>query len=147
MLGRQSWPAALLLSATIVTPSPTSAMEIVKFDTMADKDQSAYVGLLVEGAEKVLAAEGRTADLEKVHKLFSTTLPGDPMTIGLTQFEISLARARLIDAKNHAQNHDAPRLEVEHAMILALKANDDILLPKSFMTVGKDFKPKFPPQK
>lgn len=31
-------------------------------------------------------------------------------------------------------------------MFLALKDNG-IVLPKSFMTVAKDFKPKFPPQK
>jgi hypothetical protein len=138
---------ATVLLALVVTlfPSVAQAMEIWKFDKMADEDQASYVGLLVEGAERVLQDEGRTEDGAKVHQLFSTTLPGDPLTVGMTQFEINLARVRLIDAKNVAKNQDAQRLEVEHAMILTLK-NNGILLPKSFMNVTKDFKPKHPPQ-
>ena len=120
-----------------------NAMPIIQFDKMADKDQSTYVGLLVEGAEKVLADEGRKDLVDKAHHLFSTKLGNDTMTVGMTQFEVNLARVRLLDAKNVAANPGAARLEVEHAMILTLK-NNDVLLPTSFMTVGRNFKPMFP---
>ena len=133
----------VLISAFL--PTSLRALDIWKFDKMADEDQGAYVGSLVEGAENVLKNDGRTADVQKVHELFSTTLPGDKLTVGMTQFEINLARARLVDAKAVAQNHDAQRLEVEHVIIMTLK-NNGIVLPKSFMTVGKGFKPKHPPQ-
>src|SRR5215831_2105507 len=95
--------STFLLGAWLAAGS-LSAMEIWKFDGMADQDQATYGGLLVEGAERVLAAEGRTADVQKVHQLFSTTLPGDPMTVGMTQFEINLARARALDAKNQIRH-------------------------------------------
>jgi hypothetical protein len=67
------------------------------------------------------------------------------MTLGMAEFEVNLARVRLVDAKNAANNPNAPRLEVEHVMILTLK-NNGITLPTSFMTVNSGFKPKHPPQ-
>ncbi|MFN8006038.1 MAG: hypothetical protein U0V70_03195 [Terriglobia bacterium] len=43
------------------------------------------------------------------------------------------------------ENPGATRLEAEHVMYIMLK-HEDIVLPKNFMTVGKDFKPKHPPK-
>jgi len=45
------------------------------------------------------------------------------MTIGMLQFEENLDRARLLDAERYAKDHNAQRLEVEHAMIVTLKKN------------------------
>ena len=72
-LTRLTWPllAAMLLVAT------AQAMEIQKFDKMALPNQSEYVGLLVQGAEKVLTDEGRSDLAAQVEHLFTTTLPGD----------------------------------------------------------------------
>jgi hypothetical protein len=118
-------------------------MEIRKFDEMAVEDQSDYITLLVEGAQKVLIDEGNDDLAAKIHKLFTEIPAGDTMSLGLEEFETNLAQARLADAERHAKDHNAPRLEVEHAMIVTLKRND-IILPKRFMTVGNNFKPKHP---
>jgi len=110
---------------------------------MAIEDQSDYITLLVEGAQKVLIDEGKDDLFAKIHKLFTEIHPGDTMPLGMIAFEENLDQARLADAEKHAKDHNAPRLEVEHAMIVTLKRND-IILPKRFMTVGNNFKPKHP---
>jgi hypothetical protein len=46
------------MSAAMLLPNMVQAMEIRQFDKMADQDQSEYIGLLVQGAEKVLTDEG-----------------------------------------------------------------------------------------
>jgi hypothetical protein len=141
-------PATLLSAETaaFLLGGSLHAMEIQKFDKMAAADQDSYVGTLIEGAEKVLIAQGKNDLAVKVDQLFATTLAGDKMSVGLTAFEVNLARVRVVDAKTHEKNPDARRLEVEHAMILTLKDNG-VVLPPGFMTVGKDFRPKVPPQK
>ena len=53
---------------------------------------------------------------------------------------------RVLDAERHAKDHSAVRLEVEHAMLMTLRKNG-IELPKSFMHVGDNFKPKQPLKK
>src|SRR5450631_2077738 len=45
---------AAFMSAAMLLPSMVQAMEIRQFDKMAVPDQSDYVGLLVQGAEKIL---------------------------------------------------------------------------------------------
>ena len=136
---------AVLLSCTLVLSVSLHAMEIEKFDKMAIPDKGDYVALLLEGAQSILRDAARHDDLAKVNRLFTEVREGDKMTIGMLQFEENLDRARLLDAERYAKEHSATRLEVEHAMIVTLKKNG-IILPKSFMTVGKDFKPKHPPK-
>jgi hypothetical protein len=138
--------AATVMSVAVLFTSAVQAMEIREFDKMAVADQGEYVGLLVGGAEKVLKDAGRPEDAAKVEKLFSTTLPGDQHTLGMVEFERNLALARVFDADRVLKDPNAPRLEVEHAMIVTLK-NNGIVLPKSFITVGNNFKPKHRPQK
>ncbi len=46
------------LSAAVIFSGAAQAMEIRQFDKMAVPDQSEYVGLIVQGAEKVLTDEG-----------------------------------------------------------------------------------------
>lgn len=76
----------VFLSAAMLLAGVAQAMEIRKFDKMAGEDQDEYVGLLVQGAEQVLLDEGKTDLQQKVHHLFSTTLPGDNMTVGQVEF-------------------------------------------------------------
>jgi len=136
--------AAAFLSAAMLLSGAAQAMQIQQFDKMADQDQSDYVVGLINGAEKVLTDEGRPDLATQVEHLFTTKDPGDADVIGMVEFEVNLARVRVVDAKNAAKNPNAPRLEVEHAMILTLKDNG-IILPPSFMTVNSGFKPKHSP--
>jgi hypothetical protein len=145
MNGFKKYMAATFLSAAMLFTSAAQAMEIRQFDKMADQDQAEYVGLLVQGAEKVLIDEGRTDLQQQVHQLFSTMPSGDSMPLGMTEFERNLALARVADAKRVIRDPNARRLEVEDAMIVTMRKNG-IELPPSFLTVASNFKPKLPPQ-
>jgi hypothetical protein len=136
---------AAFMSAAMLLPNMVQAMEIQQFDKMASEDKGEYVSLLVGGAEQVLKDQGRVDLAAKVEQLFTTTEPGDQHTLGMVEFQLNLARARVTDAKNVAKDPHAQRLEVEDAMAVTLKKNG-IELPDSFFTVASRFKPKFPPQ-
>jgi hypothetical protein len=122
------------------------AMEIRQFDKMAGQDQDEFIAELVKGAERVLTDDGRPDDAAKVSKLFTTNAPDGNISIGMSQFMVTLALVRLNDAKNAVEHPNDPRLEVEDAMFLTLQKNH-ISLPDSFFTVNKNFKPKLPPKK
>jgi hypothetical protein len=145
MNGMKKYLVATFLSAAVLFTSAAHAMQIQQFDKIADRDQSDYINVLIEGAEKVLTDEGRSDLAKQVDHLFTTKNKGDADLIGMIAFETSLATLRAIDARNAERNPGAQRLEVEHAMILALK-DHGIILPKSFMTVASNFHPKLPPQ-
>jgi len=132
----------LLVLAGIVA-SPARAMQIQQFDKMADKDQTEYVVQLIEGARKVLRDSGRADWAEEVARLFTTDDPQSDISIGMTQFELLLARARVADLDRLRKDPNAVRLEVEHAMILMLQKNG-IEVPKTMMHVMDRFKPQFP---
>jgi hypothetical protein len=83
-----------LLSAARLAANAAQAMEIQKFDKMAVPDQSEYIGLLLQGAEKVLRGEGRSDLAAQIEHLFTTTLPGDKFTLGMVEFERNLALMR-----------------------------------------------------
>ena len=136
---------AAFMSAAMLLPSMVQAMEIRQFDKMAVPDQSEYVGLLVQGAEKVLTDEGRSDLAAQVEHLFTTTDPGDRNTIGIVEFERNLALAREEDAKNVLKDPNSQRIEIEDALGVTLQKNH-IDLPDSFYTVMSNFHPKFPPQ-
>jgi hypothetical protein len=136
----------LLALAAILCTSAAQAMEIWKFDKMADADQDEYFGDLVVGALKVLKDDGKPDLAERVRKLFTEIPPGAKISLGMAEFEVNLALARVADAKRLEKDPNARRLEVEDAMIVTLKKND-IILPKSFLTVMNDFKPQHPQPK
>ncbi len=135
---------AAFMSAAMLLPNMVQAMEIRQFDKMAVPDQSDYVGLLVQGAEKVLKDEGRADLAAQVEHLFTTTLPHDAHTIGMVEFERNLAIVRADDAENALKHPNDPRSEVEDAMAITLEKNG-IELPDAFFIVNKDFKPKHTP--
>ncbi len=136
---------AVLFSITLLLSVSLHAVEIQRFDKMAFPDQKEYVIELIEGAQKVLQEEGHPALAEKVGRLFTTKDSGGKVSIGMGQFQIALARARVVDAKNVAKDPKAERLELEDAMIVVMEYNG-IQLPDSFFTVMKDFKPKHHPK-
>ena len=59
---------------------------------------------------------------------------------------LTLAKARVTDAKNVEKDPNAQRIEVEDAMAVMLKKNG-VELPDSFFTVNKNFKPRHAPEK
>lgn len=136
---------AAVLSAAILVSGAAQAMEIRQFDKMAVPDQSEYVGLLVQGAEKVLTDQGRRDLAGQVEHLFTTTEPGDKFTLGTVEFERNLAIFRENDAKNAISHPNDPRMEVEDAMGFTLHKNG-IEVPDSFYTVLRNFHPKLPPK-
>jgi hypothetical protein len=133
--------AATSLSATMLFSSVVQAMEIWRFDKMAGQDQDEYVGDLIEGAEKVLTDDGEADQATRVRDLFALHLGNDQISLGMTEFQKNLARARLADVERVGKEPNARRLEVEDALAVTLKKNG-IDLPRSFFTVMKDFKPK-----
>lgn len=138
--------AAFVFEAVLVS-GVVQAMEIRQFDTMAVQDQSKYIGDLIVGTEKVLSDEGRPDLAAQVKHLFTTKYSGDADVIGMVEFEMNLALARVADAKRAEQNPNAHRLEVEDAMLVTLKKNN---IPMSrtfvlaFRAINKDFQPKLP---
>jgi hypothetical protein len=142
-------PVELAIGGGIVFLAPVGptahAMQIEQFDKLAVHDQGDYIALLLGGAQNLLRDSGKNYDLAKLNKLFSEIRPGDETTVGMMEFEANLARARVLDAERYAKDHNATRLEVEHAMIVTLKKNG-IILPPSFMHVMDHFKPKNRPK-
>ena len=136
---------AAFMSAAMLLPSMVQAMEIRQFDKMANQDQGDYIQVLVDGAQKVLIAEGRSDLANKMDQLFTEVHHGDTMSLGMIEFERNLAIVRLDDAKNAAAHPNDPRSEVEDAMAITIE-NNGIELPDSFFTVASNFHPKLPPK-
>lgn len=132
-----------LLSAVVSVAGAAQAMEIQQFDKMAFPDQKEYVLQLIDGAQGVLKDSGRADLAEQVARLFTTKDPQSNISVGVTEFEILFARARVADLERLKKDPNATRLEVEHAMLLMFKKNG-IDLPPSFMHVADSFKPKLP---
>ena len=121
-------------------------MEIQKFDKMVNDDQAEYVSELISGAEKVLTDEGKPDLAAQVEHLFTTNPSDSNTSIGMNDFMITLAKARLADAQRALKDPNAKRIQVEDAMAVMLKKLHGIDLPHSFFTVNSNFKPKYPPK-
>jgi len=142
--------AAAFMSAAMLLPNMAQAMDIIQFDQMTAQDRQAFLDSLSKDAETVLKQEGRSADAQKVHQLFNDIRPGDNLPVGEAELELNLANARVRDAEKHIQNPDAPRVQVESALALTLKAHDIKITPdfvKSLMQLTGTFQPQSPPQK
>jgi len=141
---------AATLSATLLLSNAAQAIEIRRFEKMADADQDEYVADLVVGAQKVFKDEGKPDLAEHVHTLFTELKnSGDQISIGEGEFEMNLARARAADAQRAAQDPNAHRLEVEDAMLVTLQKNNIPLSPtfvRSFRAINNNFQPKSPPR-
>jgi hypothetical protein len=138
--------AATVLSAAMLLPGMVQAMQIQEFDKTVQDDRAEYVGELIQGAEKVLTDEGRPDLAEQVRILFGTNAPDGDISIGMSDFMLALAKARLADAQRAEKDPNARRVSVEDAMAVMLKKLHGIELPQSFFTVNKNFKPKHAPE-
>jgi len=141
--------AATFMSAAMLLPNMAQAMDIIQFDQMTAQDRQAFLDSLSRDAETVLEQEGRSADALKVHQLFNDIRSGDNLPLGEAELELNLDNQRVRDAEKHAQNHDAPRLQVESALALTLNAHDIKITSdfvKSLMQLTGTFQPQSPPQ-
>jgi hypothetical protein len=140
-LSRLLCAAFALSGPPLLGSAVQAAMPIQVFDRMSEDDQIAYLDVMLLGAEQLLKDEGRPDLVEQIKKLFTTRQSGDDNTIGMVELELNLAAVSKADADNLVKNPNARPLAVELAMIATLKANG-IVLPKSFMHVGDNFRPK-----
>ena len=120
---RIAFVAGSLAVLALFMSGPVWAMEIWKFDTMAGGDQDTYLADLVERAEKALRTDSRPEDATAVSKLF-TTNADDGVSIGMNQFMVDIALARVCRCKKITNEPNARRLEAEHALIVTLKKQD-----------------------
>ncbi len=123
MNGFNKFLAATFLSAAMLFSGVVQAMEIRQFDKMTAQDRQAFIDFLPKAAETVLEQEGRSDDVKKVHQLFNEIRPGDNLPLGEAELELNLDNARVRDAEKHIQNPDAPRVQVETALISTLRKN------------------------
>jgi hypothetical protein len=133
----------MAISFALLSAPVTQAMEIEQFDRMAGQDRQDYMDLLVQGAQKVLIAQGRKDDAAKVNKLFTEIHSGNVFPDGEIAYEENLDRARVADVKKRAEDPTARRLEVEDALFVTVR-KAGIVLPPSFFTFAANFKPKLP---
>jgi hypothetical protein len=136
--------AATFLSASMLVASAAQAMTFPEFDNMASKDRQAFLDSLSRDAETVLNQEGRSADAQKVHHLFNDISPGSNLPLGEAEMEMNLDNARVHDAEKHAQNHDAPRVHVEVALVGTLSKHGVTITPdfaRAFMQLTGAFRP------
>jgi hypothetical protein len=129
------WIANLLFAALLFS-AEVHATTIVEFDKLTGSEKDQCITQLVSTAEKSLVDIGRPEDAAKINQLFSKS------TVGAEQFYMTLAIARVADAKNS----DAPRVTIEKVLAVCLEKNDGIKLPQKFITNVSTFNPKYPPQ-
>jgi hypothetical protein len=132
-----------IASIAVLFGSAAQAMDIQVYDRISVNDQGGYIGVMIGGAEQVLTAAGRADQAAQVEKLFTTVLPGDQISVGMVELELNTSVVRQTDADNLVKNPNARLLQVEIAMIMTLK-NNGIVLPRNFMRVGDNFRPKDP---
>ncbi len=93
--------------------------------------------------------QGSADQAGKVESLFTTNAPDGNTSIGMSQFMLDVAKARLADAQRALKDPNAHRLHVEDAMLVTLKKNN-IPLSQDFISdfraANNNFRPKFPPQ-
>jgi len=142
-MNRFAISVAIIIAATLLCRAAQAAMPIQVYERMSQNDQTAYLDVMLLGAEQVLTDAGRPDQVEKIHQLFTTRQPGDQNTIGMVELELNFAALNKADADNLVKDPNAKPLPVEIAMIATLKANG-IILPKSFMRVGDNFETKEP---
>lgn len=140
--------ATFLSAAMLFTGGAAQAMPFQQFDHMANQDRQDYMDFLMDSAQKVLTAQGRDADAAKVYHLFHDISPGSSLSLGEAEFEMNLAKARVIDSKRAIRDPNLPRIQVESALTVTLKKNGIELTPEFYrglVQLASTFKPQFPP--
>jgi len=111
---------------------------------MTAQQRQAFLNFVPQAAETVLNQEGRSDDAAKVQHLFNDISTGNVLPLGEAEMELNLDNERVRDAKKHAQNHDAPRVQVEVALAETLSKNGVQINPdfvKALMQQTGTFRP------
>jgi hypothetical protein len=111
----------LLVIAFLSLPAPIWAMPFAQFDKMSIFAQAEFVAVMVDAAENALRAEGQADLAERVDKLFREIQPGDKVPEGIAVLALTIARARAADLRRLEKDPKADRLEIEHALFVALQ--------------------------
>jgi hypothetical protein len=136
--------SAMVISAVMLLASSAQAMDIIQFDQMTSQDRQNFLDSLSRDAETVLNQEGRSADAAKVHQLFNDIRPGDNLPVGEAELELNLDSARVRDDEKHIQNPNAPRVQVEVALVETLSRNGVKITPdfvKALLQLTGTFRP------
>lgn len=121
--------SALILSAGMLLSGAAQAMDIIQYGLMTAQDRQAFLDFLPKAAETVLNQEGRSPDATKVFHLFNDIRPGDDLPVGDAELNMNLDAARVRDTQKHIQNPDAPRAQVEVALLGTLSKNGIQITP------------------
>ncbi len=113
----------MVLSAAIFFLRAALAMDIRRFDKMADRNQADRIQVLVDGAQSVSSDEGGSGLAKKRELLFTEIPGGHKISLGMEEFVDNLPLLRVNDARQAIDPPNAPRLEVEDVMSLTLQQN------------------------
>ena len=133
----------LLLFGAVAVSGPAQAMEIQKFDKLADDDQAEYVADLIQGSENLLNNVGQHDQAEKLRHLFVDVAPGDKVSLGMAELHVNLAGVRAAEVSRQARDTKLRHLDVEDAF-KATAEDHGISLPVTILNVNSKFRPKLP---
>jgi hypothetical protein len=137
-MNSKSLCAASLLAFLLLLPGAASAMSFLDFAKMNDDDESTYVALLIDGAAKILRAQGKPDEAARTLALFKSTGPNS----GVHQLVDESKRLNALNNKNATNpNNRAVVYDVEDAMELTLRDNDITVSIKDLRTINQNFKP------
>ena len=142
MNGFQKFLTATFMSAAMLFAPTAQAMPIQQFDKMGQAGGS-YLADLVQAAEQSLKNSGRADDAAKVSQLFTERAPDGGGSVGVEQFYMILAIARVAAAKNP----NAPPIEVSKVLAVCLEKNDGIKLPEEFKQLASNLDHKYAQKK
>ena len=138
---------ALVAIPFLLLPAPICAMTFGQFDKMSIYAQAEFVAMLVDATENALRAEGQAELAARVDQLFREIRPGDKIPLGIAGLEQFIARARVADLRRVEKDPTAARLEIEHALFLALENQETpIKLTRNVTTRVFDALKNFHPQ-
>ncbi|RPI55312.1 MAG: hypothetical protein EHM55_08275 [Acidobacteria bacterium] len=119
---------AALVTATVLSPRASTAMNIQMFDLLMDEDQREYVEYLVEVTRRVFIEMNQKDAAEKVEVLFEAERSGGHQSVGERQIRDILQRMRSFNAE---RPNSPLRFDVEGAMLQTL-VNNGIDIPNQF---------------
>src|SRR5689334_11105427 len=89
---------AAILSVVMAPPNAAqAAMPIQVYERMSGGDQGDYIGVMISGAERLLAY--RPDLVAQIKKLFTTRMGSDDNTIGMVELEMNIAALNRADAE------------------------------------------------
>ncbi len=135
--------AVLLLLVGALGSGGARALSFHDFIRMNDDDDATYVTALVEGAAKMLRANGHPDQATKVVAFFKDSSKQG----GVNQLAINMKAMNALNNRNAINpNNRAHVYEVEDAMELTLK-DMGILVPAAYLlTINQNFQPAGPPR-